>query len=80
MGALPTGLEPHLEPRPQDVAETAELVPGSAEPLAVIHPGAGDLRRRWPPGKFAELGSALRPPVPAWWWSEPRLTGRSRLP
>jgi ADP-heptose:LPS heptosyltransferase len=31
-----------------------------AGPLVVVHPGAGDARRRWPPAKFAEVIDALQ--------------------
>jgi ADP-heptose:LPS heptosyltransferase len=37
----------------------AELGVGPDEPLAALHPGATDPRRRWPADRFAEVGRAL---------------------
>ena len=52
-----------LEPRPavtaRDLDEAREALPEDGAPLAVIHPAAGDERRRWPPEKFAAVGDAL---------------------
>lgn len=55
-GAFPVDLEARLEPADGGVG--AEAADGDAGgPLVVIHPGATDLRRRWPAGKFAELAA-----------------------
>lgn len=59
VGAPPVRLEPRLVVTSHDRAEAARHVPESVAPLVVLHPGAGDTRRRWPPEKFAALGDAL---------------------
>jgi len=59
VGAQPVTLEPRLEVTSEDLEEANELVPPSPPPLVVIHPGAGDPRRRWPVEKFAFVGDAL---------------------
>ena len=59
VGASPTVLEPRVELFDADLSEACEVMPESSEPLVVIHPGASDSRRRWPPQKFAAVGDAL---------------------
>lgn len=66
VGAAPVELEPRLRPLPADRASAAsllrELVPGWGDgphPVAVIHPGASDPRRRWPPERFGAVAAAL---------------------
>lgn len=59
VGAAPVTLEPRLYVRDADLAAARAVVPESPAPLAVLHPGAGDPRRRWPPEKFAGVGDAL---------------------
>ena len=59
VGADPVTLEPSLAVTQEDLEEAAELVPPGPEPLIVIHPGAGDARRRWPVEKFAAVGASL---------------------
>ncbi len=59
VGAAPVTLEPHLCVRDADLAAAHAVVPEAPAPLAVLHPGAGDPRRRWPPEKFAGVGDAL---------------------
>lgn len=55
-GAFPVDLEARLAPAGQEFPPAR---PGDrAHPLVVIHPGATDLRRRWPASKFAELAAA----------------------
>ena len=62
-GATPVGLEPHLAVTQSDLDESCRVVapsPGpEGPPLVVLHPGAGDGRRRWPPEKFAAVADAL---------------------
>ncbi len=54
---------PHLEPRlhilPRDLAEADQVAPEQDRPLAVLHPGANDTRRRWPVEHFAAVGDRL---------------------
>ena len=59
VGANLANLEPQVNITEQDLAESREVVPESKKPLVVIHPGAGDPRRRWPVEKFAAVGNAL---------------------
>lgn len=69
VGAAPVLLEPRVAVTPADIALLgAELAaafdhrPGAREPkfpYAVLHPGASDRCRRWPPEKFARVGDAL---------------------
>jgi ADP-heptose:LPS heptosyltransferase len=64
----PAVLEPRLAVTLPDLYEACNAVPllarGAGEeaaspPLAILHPGAGDGRRRWPPASFAAVGDAL---------------------
>lgn len=59
VGAAALDLDPHLAVTPRDRAEAERVVPADERPLVVLHPGAGDPRRRWPPEKFAAVGDAL---------------------
>lgn len=52
-------VEPHITVTEQDRAEAGQVLPEMAPPLAVLHPGARDPGRRWPPEKFALVGDAL---------------------
>jgi ADP-heptose:LPS heptosyltransferase len=59
VGARPVTLEPRVAVTPADLAEAAALVPDDGRPLAVVHPGVGDERRRWPAASFAAVARAL---------------------
>lgn len=59
VGAAPVDLEPRLTLRAGDSAEAAAALAGVEPPYAVLHPGANDPRRRWPPDRFARVGDAL---------------------
>ena len=59
VGAPPVQLEPRLAVTAADRAEADGAVPPEARPLAVLHPGAGDPRRRWPAEHFAAVADAL---------------------
>ncbi len=59
VGARPVSLEPRLVVVESDLAEAAATLPPSDTPLAVLNPGAGDPRRRWPPSKLAQVGDVL---------------------
>lgn len=58
-GATPVTLDPRLAVTAEDRKEAAEVVPETARPLAVLHPGATDPQRRWPVEKFAMVADAL---------------------
>lgn len=57
-GAVPVALEPRLGTSERERAEAAERC-GADRPVAVIHPGATDPRRRWPAERFAAVAAAL---------------------
>jgi ADP-heptose:LPS heptosyltransferase len=57
-GAAPVGIEPRIVVMPADLAEAQRAVPGE-RPLVLLHPGAGDPRRRWAPEKFGQVGDEL---------------------
>jgi ADP-heptose:LPS heptosyltransferase len=59
VGASPVVLEPHLTVTERDLAESLQVVEETECPLALLHPGATDPRRRWPAAKFAAVGDAL---------------------
>jgi ADP-heptose:LPS heptosyltransferase len=59
VGATPVTIDPRLAVLPRDRAESLRALPATGRPLVLIHPGAGDGRRRWSPTKFAEVGDAL---------------------
>ena len=59
VGATVGDLEPKLAVTLRDLAESRAVVPEADAPLVVLHPGAGDPQRRWPPGHFAAVGDAL---------------------
>jgi ADP-heptose:LPS heptosyltransferase len=56
-GAAPVQLEPRLPLTPAEQSRRAARRP--ARPTVVLHPGATDPRRRWPPAAFAVVASAL---------------------
>ncbi|SMH47175.1 ADP-heptose:LPS heptosyltransferase [Rathayibacter oskolensis] len=57
-GAGATRLEPALGVDPTRRDRLAAALPEGG-PLVVIHPGATDVRRRWPSASFAEVATAL---------------------
>ncbi len=59
VGAPPVTFAPRLHVLPGDLEESYAAVPEAEEPLAVLHPGAGDPRRHWSPAGFAAVGDAL---------------------
>lgn len=59
VGAVPVELEPRLAVTTADRVEADRALAGLAGPVAVLHPGASDPRRRWPPANFAAVGDAL---------------------
>jgi ADP-heptose:LPS heptosyltransferase len=58
VGAVPRRLEPRLAVLDRDRGEVDERL-GDRAPLAALHPGATDGRRRWPAERFAAVGDAL---------------------
>lgn len=53
-------IEPRVNVTDADVNALPEHIRGPGEqPYAVLHPGASELRRQWPPEKFARTGDML---------------------
>lgn len=59
VGAPAVTLEPALAVTPADVEASLAAVPPRGSPLVVLHPGASDPRRRWPPERFAAAADEL---------------------
>lgn len=59
VGASPVTIEPAIVVTQRDREEASRYIPPEDQLLAVLHPGASDIRRRWPADKFAEVGDAL---------------------
>jgi ADP-heptose:LPS heptosyltransferase len=59
LGAPPVAIEPRLAVTGPERARGWSLVPDGGRPLAVIHPGATDPRRHWPPASFGAVASRL---------------------
>ncbi|WP_457964825.1 glycosyltransferase family 9 protein [Arthrobacter sp. D1-29] len=57
-GAFPVDLEARLSAAAGADALPPGLADDNSRPLVVLHPGATDPRRRWPPDRFAELAAA----------------------
>ena len=59
VGAVPVTVEPEFAVTRADYAEVDRLALPEDRPWAVIHPGATDGRRLWPPGQFAAVADQL---------------------
>ncbi len=60
VGATAVTLEPRVTVTEADIVEGHQWLAPSHEDFAMLNPGAGDGRRRWPPDKFAEICDTLR--------------------
>lgn len=60
VGARPKNIQPEISVTQGDIAEAKNILinPGH-KPIAILHPGASDLRRRWPGENFASLADYL---------------------
>lgn len=59
-GAKTKNIEPHIAVTNADLAESKTiLINHNNKPIAVIHPGASDVRRRWPGESFAAVSDFL---------------------
>jgi ADP-heptose:LPS heptosyltransferase len=58
-GAAPVTLEPRIVPTDDERRAVSRYLPDDGRPVAVVHPGAGDPRRRWPAARFAQVAAAL---------------------
>lgn len=59
VGVKPCAIEPVVSLVASDVAEAESLDLPNDKPLAIIHPGATDPRRRWSPENFSAVGNAV---------------------
>jgi ADP-heptose:LPS heptosyltransferase len=59
VGARAAITAPSLAVTDDDRAEAGEALPDDGDTLVVLHPGASDGRRRWPPASFAALADDL---------------------
>lgn len=59
VGAPPVTYSPRFQVTAADVREAERVAGPRAGPRVVLHPGAKDGRRRWPPGRFAAVADAL---------------------
>jgi ADP-heptose:LPS heptosyltransferase len=59
VGATDGPTEPRLPVTATDLSEAFSVVPDEGVPLAVLHPGASDPKRRWPAERFAAVGDLL---------------------
>jgi ADP-heptose:LPS heptosyltransferase len=59
VGAPPVTWRPRIELTEQDLMEAKTAAGEPAGPRVALHPGASDTRRRWPAGRFSEVGDAL---------------------
>ncbi len=60
VGARPVTLRPRLPVTDADLAASTRAIAPDDRPVAVLHPGANDPRRRWPAERFAAVGARLR--------------------
>jgi ADP-heptose:LPS heptosyltransferase len=58
-GARPVTIEPSLAVTQTDLAGSVRALAPNGRPIAVLHPGATDRRRRWPASSFAAVGDAM---------------------
>jgi len=59
VGAKTAEIEPLAVATEQDIEEARQVIGYPEKPIAVIHPGASDLRRRWPGENFAQIADDL---------------------
>lgn len=59
VGALPTGVTPELAVTAADRQALKRELPALEQPYAVLHPGATDIRRRWPLERMSALADTL---------------------
>jgi ADP-heptose:LPS heptosyltransferase len=59
VGARVTALEPRVSLVERDRAEANLALAGVRRPFVVLHPGANDLRRRWPLDRFVAVARVL---------------------
>lgn len=58
-GGMADGDEPSLRVRAEDLAQALSFVPEDGRPLALVHPGASTVEKRWPAEGFGEVARGL---------------------
>jgi ADP-heptose:LPS heptosyltransferase len=60
VGAKTKNIEPHIAITANDIAEARAIINNPEDkPIAIIHPGASDIKRRWPGANFAVIADYL---------------------
>ncbi|GEO08004.1 glycosyltransferase family 9 protein [Segetibacter aerophilus] len=60
VGAKTRNIQPSISVIEKDIEEARQVVKNpAAKPVAIIHPGASDIRRRWPGENFARIADHL---------------------
>jgi ADP-heptose:LPS heptosyltransferase len=59
IGASTSDILPRVAVMKKDLLEVAKTFPELRYPFVVIHPGASDVRRRWPAKRFAQVADIL---------------------
>lgn len=59
VGAKSQSIQPEIAVTAQDIYEAETLVKNSGKPIAIIHPGASDRKRRWNGENFAAIADYL---------------------
>jgi ADP-heptose:LPS heptosyltransferase len=59
VGAVPVTLQPSLAVVDDDLARSRAVIGDAEGPTIVLHPGATDPRRRWPPDRFGAVAREL---------------------
>jgi ADP-heptose:LPS heptosyltransferase len=59
VGCKPVEVEPRIHLIKRDLEDAADLIPEERKSLVILHPGAGDPRRRWPTEKFSSVAESL---------------------
>jgi ADP-heptose:LPS heptosyltransferase len=60
VGAKTKNIHPHVAVIDDDIIEAKSVINNPEEkPIAIIHPGASDVRRRWPGQNFAKIADHL---------------------
>ncbi|WP_423149349.1 glycosyltransferase family 9 protein [Rubrolithibacter danxiaensis] len=59
VGATTTSIEPVVTVLQSDINEATNVLTNHNKPIAVIHPGATDVRRRWPAENFSQIADFL---------------------